>query len=67
MWWESYTWWWIYLLVFEWVGGLMVLKLPERPSTRNFSNTVIGMVYFALDIIISIFLAGVYTGKVLLK
>jgi hypothetical protein len=22
--WDSYTWWWIYLLVFEWVGGLIV-------------------------------------------
>jgi hypothetical protein len=66
--WESYTWWWIYLLVFEWVGGLIVPQASRTPIDQEFLKYgKLGWFISHLILIISIFLAGVYTGKVLLK
>ncbi|HET7628504.1 MAG TPA: CBO0543 family protein [Bacillales bacterium] len=61
--WDSYTWWWIYLLLFEWVGGLLVPdedRKPLDPGTLRFGRIGWFILHFVL--IGSIYLAGVFTG-----
>lgn len=61
--WDSYTWWWIYLLFFEYVGGLIVPGSARRPIDSDafrFGRLVWIVVHIIL--ISTVFLAGVYVG-----
>lgn len=62
--WHSYTWWWIYLLVFEWIGGLIIPQHLRKPiSTESFRY---GMLLWAIKhfiLIGTIFLGGYYLAK----
>lgn len=61
--WDSYTWWWIYLLVFEWIGGLIVpneLRKPLNIRTLQYGRFGWAIIHFVL--ISTIFLAGYYLG-----
>ncbi|HEX9058954.1 MAG TPA: CBO0543 family protein [Clostridia bacterium] len=61
--WDSYTWWWIFLLVFEWVGGLIVtddIRKPIDQEILRFGR--IGWFILHFILISTVFLAGVYMG-----
>jgi hypothetical protein len=61
--WDSYTWWWIFLLVFELIGGIVVSKENRRPileESFRYGNSTWYLVHFIL--IATIFLAGFYLG-----
>ncbi|MGE5372414.1 MAG: CBO0543 family protein [Solirubrobacterales bacterium] len=65
--WDSYTWWWLYLLVFEWVGGLIIpqgLRKPLDQELIRFGQLGWFILHFIL--ISTIFIAGVYAGQTLL-
>lgn len=65
--WDSYTWWWIFLLVFEWVGGMIVSPEYRKPIDQELLNYgKIGWFILHFILIASIFVAGVYTGMKLL-
>lgn len=62
--WDTYTWWWIYFLLLEWVGGLIIprdLRKPIDPSILRFGRWGWGIVHFIL--ILTVFLGGVYVGR----
>lgn len=61
--WDSYTWWWLYLLFFEWVGGKIVPAEARKPIAADlfhYGRPVWIAVHFIL--ISTIFLAGMYVG-----
>lgn len=61
--WDSYTWWWIFLLVFEWVGGMVVSQEYRKPideSLLKYGKVGWFIIHFIL--IVTIFLAGLYMG-----
>ena len=61
--WDSYTWWWIFLLVFELIGGIVVSKDNRKPLLEDsfrYGKPVWYLLHFIL--ILTIFLAGVYLG-----
>jgi len=61
--WDSYTWWWIFLLVFEWVGGMLVSQEYRKPideSILKYGKVGWFIIHFIL--IVTIFLAGFYMG-----
>jgi hypothetical protein len=65
--WDSYTWWWIYLLLFEYVGGLIVAedkRKPLDPAHLRFGR--LGWVLLHIALIGTVFLAGFYVGRVTL-
>jgi len=63
--WDSYTWWWIYLLLFEWIGGRMVSPDNRRPiSVRSFYFGRWAWAVFHFIVIVTIFLGGYYLGRV---
>jgi hypothetical protein len=62
--WDSYTWWWIYLLVFEWIGGRIVSPEYRRPiSANSFHYGRWAWAVFHFVVIITIFLGGYYLGR----
>lgn len=64
--WDSYTWWWIYLLMFEWIGGLIIpqsLRKPINHDTLMYGK--IGWFISHFILISTIFLAGFYAGRVI--
>lgn len=62
--WTSYTWWWIYFLIFEWIGGELIPKSDRRPITiPQFSYGKIGWGIIHFILIVTIFLAGYYLGS----
>jgi hypothetical protein len=66
--WTSYTWWWIFLLVFEWVGGMIIPADSRRPIDQELLKYgKIGWFVNHFVLISTIFIAGVYTGFTLLK
>jgi hypothetical protein len=66
--WTSYTWWWIYLLVFEAVGGSIIAKELRKPIDREiFQYGKIGFFILHFILMVTIFIAGVYMGKVVLQ
>lgn len=66
--WDSYTWWWIYLLVLEWVGGLIVAQNIRKPLDQELLKYgKVGWFILHFILIITIFLAGVHTGFTLRK
>jgi hypothetical protein len=61
--WDSYTWWWIYLLLFEWIGGIIIpehLRKPLGIHHLRFGKLGWAIVHFIL--ILTIFLGGYYLG-----
>lgn len=65
---DSYALWWIYLLVFEWLGGLMVSPENRKPLDPSYlRHGTIGWFVVHFVLIVSFFLAGVYVGSTLLK
>lgn len=66
--WTSYTWWWIFLLVFEWVGGMIVPAESRRPIDQELLKYgKIGWFIMHFVLISTIFIAGVYMGFCLPK
>lgn len=61
--WDSYTWWWIYLLLLEWIGGKIVPAHSRKPiQTKSFRYGRWAWIVFHFIVIVTIFLAGVYAG-----
>ncbi|WP_232223968.1 CBO0543 family protein [Anoxybacteroides tepidamans] len=63
---DSYAAWWIYLLIFEYVGGRLIpphLRKPIHIKAFRYGNWAWLLLHFIL--ILSIFLAGVYVGTLL--
>ncbi|HBV98878.1 MAG: hypothetical protein JL50_12160 [Peptococcaceae bacterium BICA1-7] len=61
--WDSYTWWWIFLLLFEWVGGLIIPADRRKPlniSLFSYGKSVFAVFHFI--VIVTIFLGGYYLG-----
>lgn len=61
--WDSYTCWWIYLLVFEYVGGLIIppsYRHPIDSELFRYGKLLWIVIHFIL--ILTIFLAGIYVG-----
>lgn len=62
--WDSYTWWWIFFLFFEWIGGLVVTEHFRRPiSTEAFRYGKWAWIVLHFILILTIFLGGYYLGK----
>ncbi len=61
--WDSYTWWWIYLLLFEWMGGKMIPSSSRKPiQSKSFRYGRWVWLFLHFILIVTIFLAGFYTG-----
>lgn len=61
--WDSYTWWWIFFLMLEWVGGLIVAPEYRKPIDENILKYgKIGWFITHFILIGTIFLAGFYMG-----
>lgn len=63
--WDSYTWWWIYLLVFEWIGDLLIPDEDRSPINAEWMEYGKGgwfILHFIL--ILTVFLGGYYVGVV---
>lgn len=62
--WDSYTWWWIYLLLFEWVGGRIVSPEHRSPiEAKAFQYGRWAWATFHFIVIVTIFLGGYYLGR----
>ncbi len=64
--WDSYTWWWIFLLGFEWFSTFIIpddLRNPLDYQTLRYNRIGWFLIHFIL--ITTIFLGGFYLGKVL--
>ncbi|MGO4886758.1 CBO0543 family protein [Anaerobacillus sp. MEB173] len=62
--WDSYTWWWIYLLVFEWIGSMIIPEQLRKPlSIRTLRYGRLGWFLIHFVLIITIFLGGYYLGS----
>ncbi|WP_018130163.1 CBO0543 family protein [Effusibacillus pohliae] len=62
---DSYATWWIFLLVFEWVGGMMVpeeSRTPLKNELFRYGQPVWTILHVVL--MLSIFMFGFYTGWV---
>jgi len=65
--WDSYIWWWLFALVFEWVGGLIVPSGDRSPiPEEHFKYGSLGWYLIHFIFILTIFLAGVFLGIKLL-
>ncbi|HZG84244.1 CBO0543 family protein [Paenibacillus sp.] len=63
--WDSYTWWWLYLLLFEWVGGRIVAPEHRKPiAAKAFQYGRWAWAAFHAVVIVTIFLAGYFLGRV---
>ncbi|MTI81681.1 MAG: hypothetical protein FH758_12540 [Firmicutes bacterium] len=63
--WDSYTWWWIFLLIFEYVGGLIINEELRKPiSSTAFNYGKWAFFFFHFIVITTIFLAGYYLGYI---
>lgn len=63
--WDSYTWWWIYLLVFEYIGGLIIPEKDRRPiDDINLRYGKVGWFIIHFILIVTIFLGGFYLGRI---
>lgn len=63
--WDSYTWWWVYLLVMEWVGCLIIPNKDRKPISIEWLRYGKGgwlILHFIL--ILTVFLGGYYLGIV---
>lgn len=63
--WDSYTTWWLYFLIFEWVGGLIVSPEKRRPiDQESFRFGRLGWFILHFVLILTVLLAGFYVGRV---
>lgn len=63
--WNTYTWWWIYLLGFEWVAGTFIpdrLRKPLDFTVLNYAKTGWFVLHFIF--ILTVFLGGYYLGRI---
>ncbi|AGT32069.2 hypothetical protein M493_08980 [Geobacillus genomosp. 3] len=61
--WDSYTAWWLYLLLFEWIGGNIVPADARAPlAASSFRYGRWGWIIVHAVAMATVFLAGVYTG-----
>lgn len=61
--WDSYIWWWLFLLGFELVGNLIVMQESRTPIPEDFfkyGRTGWYLTHFVF--VVTIFLAGIYLG-----
>jgi hypothetical protein len=66
--WDSYTWWWIYFLIFEWIGSTIIPSNLRKPiNFRYLQFGRIGWMIIHFVLIITIFLAGYYLGTLKVK
>ncbi|WP_226036595.1 CBO0543 family protein [Aquibacillus saliphilus] len=66
--WHSYTWWWIFFLIFEWIGGIIVpenLRKPISIESLKFGKLGWAIIHFIL--ILTIFLGGYYLGSLSIR
>jgi hypothetical protein len=62
--WTSYTWWWIFLLIFEWIGELIIPEHLRKPlAVEHLHFGKLGWAAIHIILIVTIFLAGFYLGK----
>ncbi|MDL4843046.1 CBO0543 family protein [Aquibacillus rhizosphaerae] len=62
--WDSYTWWWIFFLLFEWIGSLIIPDNLRKPlDIRHLRYGKMGWAIIHIVLIITIFLAGYYLGS----
>jgi len=62
--WDSYTWWWIFFLIFEWVGGIVIPENSRNPiniQSLRFGKLGWAIIHFIL--IVTVFLGGYYLGS----
>ena len=65
--WDSYTWWWIFLLVFEFVGGMIIPQELRKPLDQELLRYgKLGWFILHFILISTVFLAGIDAGKYLL-
>ncbi len=63
--WDSYTWWWIYLLFFELIGGLIIpdyLRKPLDSEAFRYGRWLFYIFHFI--VIVTVFLGGYYLGLI---
>jgi hypothetical protein len=66
--WDSYTWWWLFLLIFEWVGGMIVSPEYRKPLDEEILRYGrLGWFIIHFILIATIFLGGFYVGRVTLN
>jgi hypothetical protein len=66
--WDSYTWWWLFLLIFEVIGGILVSKEYRKPIDEGlFRYGKLGWFIIHFILISTIFLAGFYMGIMTIK
>ena len=66
--WDSYTWWWLFLLTMEYVGGLFVSNEFRKPVDEElFRYGKKGWFIFHFIVIVTIFLAGIDMGVMISK
>ncbi|WP_078544441.1 CBO0543 family protein [Litchfieldia alkalitelluris] len=66
--WDSYTWWWIYFLLFEWIGGQLIPDKDRKPlHIKHLHYGKLGWGLIHLILITTIFLAGYYVGTLTKK
>lgn len=62
--WDSYTWWWIYFLIFDWIGGLIVTEQYRKPiNGESFRYGKWAWIIFHFILITTMFLGGYYLGR----
>lgn len=63
--WDSYSSWWLYYLLFEWIGGQIIPKNLRSPiDFRQFEYGKIGWGIVHFIFILTIFLVGYYLGSI---
>ncbi|RIX51437.1 hypothetical protein D3P08_16090 [Paenibacillus nanensis] len=67
--WDSYTWWWIYVLIFEKIGELIVPESKRKPidPMAHLTYGKLGWFLIHFILIVTIFLAGYYVGRISLR
>lgn len=64
--WSSYTWWWIFYLGFEALGGKLIPAADRRPIQGElFRYGNWGWILFHVTVVTTIFTFGMYTGKLI--
>ncbi len=64
--WDSYTWWWLFLIGFEWISTFIIPDSLRNPIDYNsIRYNRIGWFIIHFILIVTIFLGGVYLGFVL--
>lgn len=63
--WDSYTWWWFFLLAFDYIGGLIVPEHLRKPlNFEHLRYPKLGCLFIHFVLIVTIFLGGYYLGTI---